>query len=70
VRSEFLLKLALLDRAGKPRDALVRRQLDELAPVFDALEQPDASNGFDAVLVGWRRESALAVRRFLEMLLA
>ena len=70
VRSEFLLKLALLDRSGKSRDALVRRQLDELAPVFDALERPGGGNGFDRVLISWRRESALAVRRFLEALLA
>jgi PadR family transcriptional regulator AphA len=69
VRSEFLLKLALLDRAGAPREALVQRQLAELAPVFDALERPGPVNGFDSVLAGWRRESALAVRRFLEDLL-
>ena len=70
VRSEFLLKLAVLDRAGKSRDALVRRQLAGLAPVFDALERPGTSDGFDWVLVRWRRESALAVRRFLESLIA
>jgi PadR family transcriptional regulator AphA len=70
VRSEFLLKLALLDRAGAPRDALVQRQLAELQPVFDGLDRPVPANGFETVLAGWRRESALAVRRFLEDLLA
>jgi PadR family transcriptional regulator AphA len=68
VRSEFLLKLALLDRAGRSRDELVAKQLAELAPVFDALRKPARGAGFDAVLAGWRRESALGVRRFLQSL--
>jgi PadR family transcriptional regulator AphA len=68
VRSVFLLKLALLDRAGRSRDELVARQLEELAPVFDGLRKPVRGDGFDVVLAGWRRESALGVRRFLESL--
>jgi PadR family transcriptional regulator AphA len=68
VRSAFLLELALLDRAGRPRDELVAKQLEELAPVFDGLRKPVRGDGFDAVLAGWRRESALGVRRFLESL--
>jgi len=68
VRSVFLLKLALLDRAGRSRDELVARQLEELAPVFDGLRKPVRGDGFDAVLARWRRESALGVRRFLETL--
>jgi DNA-binding PadR family transcriptional regulator len=69
VRSAFLVKLALLDRAGRPRDELVRLQLAELGPVFDAVGRPVRGDGFDAVLARWRRESALGVRRFLESLL-
>jgi len=68
VRSVFLLKLALLDRAGRSRDELVAKQLEELAPVFDGLRKPVRGESFDAVLAGWRRESALGVRRFLETL--
>jgi len=69
VRGAFLLKLAFLDRAGRDRTALVQRQLDELAPVFAGLRKPARGEGFDFVLAGWRRESALGVRRFLESLL-
>jgi DNA-binding PadR family transcriptional regulator len=68
VRSEFLVKLALLDRAGRPNAELVRRQREQLAPVFAALRKRTHSDGFDDVLADWRRESALAVRRFLDTL--
>lgn len=68
VRSELLVKLALLDRAGRPREELVQRQLEQLAPVFAALRKRRRDGGFDDVLAAWRRESALAVRRFLETL--
>jgi PadR family transcriptional regulator AphA len=68
VRSTFLLKLALLDRSDHARDELVERQLATLAPVFEALRRPVRGPGFDAVLGRWRRESALAVQRFLESL--
>jgi PadR family transcriptional regulator AphA len=69
VRSELLVKLAPLERAGRPHRPLVERQLTHLAPVFDALLAEVPSDDFDAVLATWRRESALAVRRFLEELL-
>ncbi len=68
VRSEFLVKLALLDRSGRSRDALVQRQLEQLAPVFAGLRKRTRDGGFDGVLADWRRESALAVQRFLEAL--
>jgi PadR family transcriptional regulator AphA len=73
VRGAFLVKLALLDRAGRPRDLLVRRQLEALAPVFASTRRRDRRDrgpgGFDAVLASWRRESASAVERFLRSLL-
>jgi PadR family transcriptional regulator AphA len=65
VRSELLVKLALLDRAGEPRDELVARQIAALEPVLRAVSTPPACDGFDEVLAGWRREQALAVERFL-----
>jgi len=65
VRSELLVKLALLARAGRSSDALIARQLDRLAPVFAANTRRSTGDGFDAVLATWRREQALAVRRFL-----
>jgi PadR family transcriptional regulator AphA len=68
VRSAFLVKLALLDRAGEPLAPLVRRQLEQLEPLFAALNRRPRGEGFDVVLATWRRESALATRRFLQAL--
>jgi hypothetical protein len=75
VRSAFLVKLALLDRAGRSSALLVDRQQSRLAPVFKAVTRRppraavgrDGSEraGFELVLATWRREQALAVRRFL-----
>jgi DNA-binding PadR family transcriptional regulator len=65
VRSELLVKLALLERAGRPSDALIARQMERLQPVFAAVTRRAPAVGFDSVLATWRREQALAVRRFL-----
>ncbi|HEY5011735.1 MAG TPA: PadR family transcriptional regulator, partial [Acidimicrobiia bacterium] len=65
VRSELLVKLALLARAGRPHDRLVERQLERLAPVFAAVTRRSRADGFENVLATWRREQALAVQRFL-----
>ncbi len=65
VRSELLVKLALLERAGRPSEALIERQLERLAPVFAAVTRRPAGAGFESVLATWRREQALAVQRFL-----
>jgi DNA-binding PadR family transcriptional regulator len=69
LRSELLLKLALLDRAGTPAAPLIERQLTDLAPIFDAFAQPSELDGFDLVLWRWRRESIVAAERFLRSLL-
>jgi PadR family transcriptional regulator AphA len=64
VRTELLVKLLLLERAGRPVDALIRRQEAALAPIFAALgARPPAD-----VLGRWRHESAKAVQRFLRTL--
>ncbi len=68
IRSEFLVKLALLDRRGEPAGDLVDRQLAALAPVFDAVSSRPQGEGFDRVLGRWRREQALAVERFIREL--
>jgi PadR family transcriptional regulator AphA len=65
VRSHLLVKLALLDRAGRSPQDLVAKQLAALAPVFDAVKRPVRHSGFDATIGTWRREQALAVERFL-----
>lgn len=66
LRTEFLLKLALRDRAGLPRAPLVERQLVALSPTIDALIADDPSGPVEQ----WRRESALAAHRFLDCLAA
>jgi PadR family transcriptional regulator AphA len=68
VRSELLVKLALLERSGRSHTQLVKRQLRQFEPVFAALRRRTRHEGFDAVLAGWRREQAHAVERFLRSL--
>ncbi len=68
VRTEFLVKLALLARAGRPIDALVAAQLERLDAVFGAVSAPPAGAGFERVVATWRREQARAVQRFLRAL--
>jgi len=69
VRTELLVKLALLDRAGRSPRALVEKQIAHLEPVIRAVSTPSDGAPFDAVLARWRREQALAVDRFLRSLL-
>jgi len=61
LRTEFLLKLRLDERRGASSDDLVRRQLDQLRPVIEALTSAPAETAVDA----WRQESARAAERFL-----
>jgi len=67
VRSELLVKLALLDRAGTDPLPLIRAQREHLAPVADALrERLDSVSGFDRTLALWRFETVSATVRFLD----
>ena len=70
VRTELLVKLAILDRAGESSRTLVERQIEHLDPVVRAVSARDEGEGFDLVLTRWRREQALAVDRFLRSILA
>jgi DNA-binding PadR family transcriptional regulator len=70
VRTEFLVKVAILDRAGQSPHTLVERQIEHLDPVVRAVSTRTAAEGFDLVLTRWRREQALAVDRFLRSILA
>ena len=67
VRSEPLIKLALLDRAGIDPAALLRRQKWILEPIASATaaERPQGQ-GFDAILLAWRRTTAAAALSFLD----
>ena len=67
IRSELLLKLALLDRAGENPADLLRAQRAVLEPIVEAIESRRArSAGFDATLLAWRRATAVAALDFLD----
>ncbi len=67
VRSELLVKLALLDRAGRDPHELLAAQREQLVPVAEALRQRLlTASGFDRTLVLWRSETMTATLRFLD----
>jgi PadR family transcriptional regulator AphA len=68
IRSELLLKLALLDRAGDDPAGLLRRQREVLEPIAQAIEARHDPGGFDATLLAWRRATAQAALQFLDSL--
>ena len=71
VRSELLVKLALLDRAGTDPQPLLEAQREQLAPVAEALhDRLAAASGFDRTLALWRYETVSATVRFLDALCA
>ena len=61
------MKLALLDRAGSdPADLLVRQRA-VLEPIVAAIgAERSSGEGFDAVLLAWRRATASAALSFLD----
>jgi DNA-binding PadR family transcriptional regulator len=67
IRSHLLLKLALLNRAGGDPADLLRGQRAVLEPIAKAIEDQRAQvDGFDAVLLAWRRAAAAAALDFLD----
>jgi PadR family transcriptional regulator AphA len=70
-RSLFMLKLALIDRAGEAPGPLLAAQRQQVEPIVAALEeQARRGAGFDRTLATWRLESARAALRFLDRLAA
>jgi DNA-binding PadR family transcriptional regulator len=71
VRSELLVKLALLDRRGSSAIPLLTAQREAFAPIVDGLtRRPDAGPaGFDHTLATWRRANAEAAVAFIDALL-
>ncbi len=69
IRSELLVKLALLDRSGAdPHDLLVAQRA-LLVPIVSALRDRMATaTGFDRTLLLWRYETATATVQFLDAL--
>ena len=71
IRSNLLLKLALLDRVGGDPTDLLRSQRAVLEPIAEAIEDQRAqSGGFDATLLAWRRATAVAALDFLDTIAA
>lgn len=69
IRSQLLLKLALIDRAGDDPAGLLRRQRAVLEPIVRAIEASKVDGGgFDATLLAWRKANALATLAFLDMI--
>jgi PadR family transcriptional regulator AphA len=69
IRSQLLLKLALLDRAGDDPAELLSRQREVLEPIVRAIEATSVEDGgFDAILLAWRKANALAALDFLDMI--
>lgn len=67
VRSELLVKLALLDRRGHDHRPLVRVQHAQLAPLAANVQtRVDEATGFARVLASWRAENFRATLRFLD----
>jgi DNA-binding PadR family transcriptional regulator len=70
LRTGLLVRLKLLHRRGAGLGPLAAAQLALLTPMREALdEQFAASDGFDRVLVAWRRQSTEAAERFLTSLM-
>jgi DNA-binding PadR family transcriptional regulator len=65
VRTELLLKLALLERAGRDPRPLLRAQRAHFEPLFTSLARAARGRRADDV-DRWRYESSAAVRRFLD----
>jgi PadR family transcriptional regulator AphA len=62
VRTELLVKLALAERLGLDRVAILRAQQRALDPIISAIAARPPSDPVDV----WRLESSAAVRRFLD----
>jgi DNA-binding PadR family transcriptional regulator len=71
IRSHLLIKLALLYRADRDPGDLLRRQRAALEPIAYAMQAPPAEHdGFDAILLAWRRATAAAALGFLDEIAA
>ena len=72
IRSHLLIKLALLHRAGRDPAGLLARQRAVLDPIARAVQAQQAArlDGFDAILLAWRRATAAAAVGFLDEIAA
>lgn len=71
IRSELMVKLAVLDRAGADPSDLLTAQRRVIEPIAKALRADrDQAQGFDRTLAGWRYETTAATLAFLDEILA
>lgn len=71
IRSELLVKLALLGRVNSDASDLLQKQRAQLVPIADAIAvEMCAATGFEYTLALWRHESISATLQFLDALLA
>ena len=66
IRSHLLLKLALLHRRGGDASDLIQRQRAALEPIARAIGSDSPQDGFETVLLAWRRANAAAAITFLD----
>jgi PadR family transcriptional regulator AphA len=70
IRTELLVKLALLERAGLDQGPLLAAQRDTIALIVAALApQQKGASGFDETLATWRYQMAEATLRFVDELI-
>ena len=71
VRTELLVKFALLANAGQPLRPLAEKQRARFAPVADGLARAaQRASGADRVVAVWRLESSRAITRTLDAVVA
>jgi DNA-binding PadR family transcriptional regulator len=71
VRTELLVKFALLANAGRPLRPLAERQRSRFAPVAASLAHSvDLASGAERVVARWRLESTRAITRTLDAVIA
>lgn len=71
IRTELLVKLALLDRAGVDPKPLLDAQRELLLPILASLRRRrDHASGFDRTLAAWRYQTAQVSMRFLDAIAA
>ncbi|WP_090945526.1 PadR family transcriptional regulator [Nonomuraea jiangxiensis] len=67
IRTEFLIKLAVLERARTDPRPLLDAQAERIEPIVAALrKQRDEARGFEHAVISWRYETAEAALRLTQ----
>ena len=69
LRTDFLLKVALIDRTGRDPSLLISAQIDVVEPIVAGIVQThERSEGAERTISLWRARSAQAALQFLQEL--